>query len=167
MSRLRFSLVVSAVLVAAPQSGMAGGFHDYDSKRVRGATTGSFSQFDYLMDVDGSRLFNVNIEGTFSLRVGGAERNGTFVFPHLLQIPLSEEGLGTVAGVAFWTFDGGLICIGDLGGPIGPDGGRTSGRLRCSDGSSLVLFIKDDVVTPGVQVTTKVRGRFVYAARDD
>lgn len=162
MLRYCLTLILSAVLFTGSQLGFADDSHDHDSERVRGSTTGSFTEFDFLMDVDGNLLFNVSIEGTFTLQIGRDERNGTFKFPHLLQVPAGGEGLGTIAGVGFWTFANGLTCIGDLAGPIGPDGGRNDGRLRCGDGSTLVLFIEDDVVIPGVQVTTKVRGRLVY-----
>lgn len=164
MKRLCSTLVLSAVLVTAPQLTFA---DDDDGNRVRGSTTGYFTQFDFLNDVDGNLLFNVNIEGTFALRVGRIERSGTFKYPHILQVPPGGEGLGTIAGVGFWTFENGLTCIGDLGGPIGPNGGHYSGRLRCSDGSTLKLSIRDEEVVPGVQVISKVRGRLFYETDDD
>jgi hypothetical protein len=125
---------------------------------VTGSYTAYFTQFDFLADADGFLVFDVGLQGPFNLVIGGVPRTGTFTFPHILRIP-HDGSPASIRGAAAWVFDDGTNCIGFLGGSalVGFDG---DGEFKCSDGSNLIVDVKD-TFNPGDFVVADVNGKLL------
>jgi len=154
----KISTILGLILLLPLQSAIA----DDDSVKVRGTYMVSFMHFDFIGDSGGNAFFDVGLQGSFSLEVGNSMRNGTIAFPHILHFPPDPANeAGSISGAAVWIFEDGVFCLGSLAGPIDADGFRGKGKFACSDGTRLVLKVKDQEVIPGVSITASLKGKLI------
>lgn len=150
-------LVLALVLLASIATSEQAWAH-----RDRGKVTGSYNtvflKADFLTAGDGFLVLDVELQGPFTLTIGTVVRSGIISFPHILRIPESESGVGSIHGASAWAFDDGTNCVGFQGGQATPSGVVTKGKFNCSDGTELRLTITDTEVVGGVSVKAEIKG---------
>jgi len=150
---VHLAMVLVAGLLAGGQPWAQG-----NKFEVTGSYTAYFTGFDYLGEGHGFIVFDISLQGPFDLVIGDVHRTGTVTFPHILRIPF-DGSPASVRGSAAWVFDDGTNCIGFLGGTAfgGFDG---DGEFKCSDGTNLIVDVKD-ILNPGAYVVADVNGKLL------